>query len=50
MEWSYVEPTKSGKYVVQTKTEFNSTNTMSSFFNGKNWGFRNQKFYRYLKE
>ena len=50
MRWMYEEPTKAGKYVVQTKTEFGNSNTLNSHFNGEKWSFKNQQFYRYLKE
>lgn len=50
MEWDYNLPKKEGKYVVQTKTSFGSSNTLKSYFNGKKWSFTNQLFYRYLKE
>jgi hypothetical protein len=49
MDWIYTNPEKPGKYVVQTKSTL-KTHTLSSQFNDNGWSFKNQVFYRYLKE
>jgi hypothetical protein len=53
MYWSEEVPAKTGKYVVQTKSDvFKTVRTMdaSLSFNKKKavWNFNNQTFYRYL--
>lgn len=52
MEWIYQNPKKeeSGYYVVQTNTSYNNGNTLKAYWTGEAWLFRNQTFYRYLKE
>lgn len=54
MIWSTEEPSKTGNYVVQTTTTHGNHNTMEALFTIKDgkasWSFKNQKFYKYLKE
>jgi hypothetical protein len=51
MGWSYDNPDKPGKYVVQTKsTVLKTIHTLSAQFSNDKWSFKNQVFYRYLKE
>lgn len=53
MKWVEGDPEKPGKYVVETQTlsrHFKQIRRLESYWNGKNWSFRNQKFLRYLKE
>lgn len=56
MQWVYSHPEKEGKYVVQTKsTILKTVHTLSATFKftkkgTPSWLFRNQDFYRYLKE
>lgn len=52
MEWMYKSPEATGKYIVETKTIMGGTNVMKSFYNKKTekWSFKNQIFYRFLKE
>mgnify|MGYP003634606122 CR=1 FL=1 len=53
MDWIYTNPKESGKYIVQTKSTILGTiHALSSNFNAdkETWSFKNQIFYRYLKE
>ena len=56
MIWTEELPTKSGKYIVQTKSLILKTiNTIDAILSidkkGKpNWSFNNQTFYRYLNQ
>lgn len=50
MEWSTINPSEKGKYIVQTRTIMGNINTFQAFWNGKNWNFNNQTFVKYLKE
>jgi hypothetical protein len=54
MHWCYEVPKSSGKYIVQTITDFGNSYTMNATltFDSKNkphWSFNNQKFKCYLK-
>lgn len=50
MEWVNKQPEKSGKYVVETKTQMGNTHRIEAYWNGKSWNFSNQLFVKYLKE
>lgn len=50
MKWIYINPVKSGNYIVETKTKFGNRNVMTSYYNAETgkWSFSNQSFYRYI--
>jgi hypothetical protein len=50
MEWVTSNPSKEGKYIVETKTKMGNTKRLEAYWNGKSWSFTNQLFVRYLKE
>jgi len=50
MRWIYELPPKPGTYLVETTTPMGKHNTMRAHYNGKNWSFNNQVFWRYLQE